>query len=118
MTQTPQGRNRRADRHNRPEDITPKPAASRTRQPRAPIGRSQELLERQEQLRHSVQPPMTHESVRSGRMKSTYSDFAQRDFSSRAAQPIRKKNKNKHTGLWLMAAAQPGALPAPQRAVP
>ena len=104
MTQTPQGRNRRADRHNRPEDITPKPAASRTRQPRAPIGRSQELLERQEQLRHSVQPPMTHESVRSVRMKSTYSDFAQRDFSSRAAQPIRKKNKNKHTGLWLMVA--------------
>ena len=51
MTQTPQGRNRRADRHNRPEDITPKPAASRTRQPRAPIGRSQELLERQEQSR-------------------------------------------------------------------
>ena len=105
MTQTPQGRNRRADRHARPEDVTPKPAAPRTRQPRAPIGRSQELLERQEQLRQSVQPPMMQEPVRTQRMTTTYSDFAQRDFSSRAAQPIRKKKRrNKHTALWLMVA--------------
>lgn len=105
MTQTPQGRNRRADRHNRPEDVTPKPAAPRTRQPRAPIGRSQELLERQEQLRQSMQTHAQQEPVRSQRMTTTYSDFAQQDFSSRAAQPIRKKKrKNKHTALWLMVA--------------
>ena len=103
MTQTPQGRNRRADRHARPEDVAPKSAASRTRQPRVPIGRSQELLERQEQLRQNVQPTMPQETVRTQRMTPTYSDFAQRDFSSRAAQPIRKKKrKNKHTVLWLM----------------
>ena len=81
MTQTPQGRNRRADRHNRPEDVTPKPSAPRTRQPRAPIGRSQELLERQEQLRQSMQTPAQQEPVRSQRMTTTYSDFAQQDFS-------------------------------------
>ena len=44
MTETPQGRNRRADRHPRVEEAAPK-AASRSRQPRAPIGRSQELME-------------------------------------------------------------------------
>ena len=105
MTQTPQGRNRRADRHARPEDVVPQNASTRTRQPRAPIGRSQELLERQEQLRQSMQPPVQQEPARPQRMTSTYSDFARQDFSSRAAQPIRKKKrKNKHTALWLMVA--------------
>ena len=105
MTQTPQGRNRRADRHARPEDVVPQNASTRTRQPRAPIGRSQELLERQEQLRQSMQPPVQQEPARNQRMTSTYSDFARQDFSSRAAQPIRKKKrKNKHTALWLMVA--------------
>ena len=105
MTQTPQGRNRRADRHARPEDVVSQNASTRTRQPRAPIGRSQELLERQEQLRQSMQPPVQEEPVRTQRMTSTYSDFARQDFSSRAAQPIRKKKrKNKHTALWLMVA--------------
>ena len=105
MTQTPQGRNRRADRHARPEDVVPQNASPRTRQPRAPIGRSQELLERQEQLRQSMQPPVQQEPARTQRMTSTYSDFARQDFSSRAAQPIRKKKrKNKHTALWLMVA--------------
>ena len=105
MTETPQGRNRRADRHTRPEDVAPK-TASRPRQPRAPIGRSQELLERQEQLRQSAQTPVVHapartEPTRSQRM-STYSDFAETDFSAKAAKPIRKKKrKDKHTFLWL-----------------
>ena len=43
MTETPQGRKRRADRHSRPEDIAPQ-TTTRTRQARAPIGRSQELI--------------------------------------------------------------------------
>ena len=45
MTETPQGRNRRVNR-SRPEDIAPQ-SRTRTPQARAPIGRSQELLERQ-----------------------------------------------------------------------
>ena len=103
MTQTPQGRNRRADRHTRPEEVAPKTAAPRTRQPRAPIGRSQELLERQEQMRQMQ--PSVPEQVRTKRPATTYSDFAQRDFSAQAAQPIRKKKrKNNHTALWLMVA--------------
>ncbi len=95
MTETPQGRNRRADRHSRPEDVAPK-AAARTRQARAPIGRSQELLERQEQLRQ------TGRMNQPQRKTSAYSDFDQTDFSARAAKPVRKKKKNRHTALWLM----------------
>ncbi len=96
MTETPQGRNRRVDRHARPEDIAPKTNA-RQRQARAPIGRSQELMERQEQMR---QPVQMNQPVK--RQAPLYSDFGQQDFSSRAAKPARrKKKKNKHTVLWL-----------------
>ena len=104
MTETPQGRNRRVNRYSRPEDITPK-AAPPARQPRAPIGRSQELLERQEQLRQATQPTVhLTEPVRNPRRTSVYSDFDQSDFSARAAKPVRKKRKDKHTFLWLMVA--------------
>ena len=104
MTETPQGRNRRADRHTRPEDVTPK-STVRSRQPRAPIGRSQELLERQEEMRRSSQQVQPSTAARNQRQTSTYSDFAQTDFSARAAKPIRKKKrKDKHTFLWLAVA--------------
>lgn len=107
MTETPQGRNRRVDRYSRPEDVAPK-TAPRTRQPRAPIGRSRELLERQEQLRQATQPTQrvsATEPTRNQRQLSTYSDFDQSDFSARAAKPVRKKKrKDKHTFLWLMVA--------------
>ncbi len=109
MTETPQGRNRRTDRHARPEDIAP-PTAQRRKQARAPIGRSQELMARQEQMRQpmqSVQPVQEHpaQPVRSQRQISAYSDFAQTDYSARAAQPSRKKKrKDKHTFLWMMVA--------------
>lgn len=107
MTETPQGRNRRVDRHARPADVAPS-AAPRARQPRAPIGRSQELLERQEQLRQSAQSaprvPMK-EPVRNARQVSAYSDFDPSDFSARAAKPIRKKKRrDEHTFLWLTVA--------------
>lgn len=105
MTQTPQGRNRRVDRHSRPEDVAPS-SSTRTRQPRAPIGRSQELLERQEQLRQSAQASQRlslREPVRNQRRAPVYSDFDQNDFSARAAKPVRKKKRReKHTFLWLM----------------
>ena len=105
MTQTPQGRNRRVNRYSRPEDIAPA-TSSRTRQARAPIGRSQELLEKQDQLRQfaqSGQRVSLREPVRNPRTTSVYSDFDQTDFSARAAKPIRKKKrKDKHTFLWLM----------------
>ena len=104
MTETPQGRNRRVDRYSRPKDIAPQ-TASRTRQPRAPIGRSQELLERQEQLSQSTQSAVRMtEPVRNQRQMSIYSDFDQADFSARAAKPVRKKRKDKHTFLWLIVA--------------
>lgn len=94
MTETPQGRNRRVDRHARQEDVTPAPAPH-SRQARAPIGRSPELLERQEQLRRDAQ--------RTQRQQTAYSDFDRNDFSARAAQPVRKKkHRNKHTLLWAM----------------
>ena len=100
MTETPQGRNRRVNRHSRSEEITPG-TVSRPRQPRAPIGRSQELLERQEQLRQAqpVQP------VRSQRVMHAYSDFDDVDFSAHAAKPVRKKKRRAgHTFLWLTVA--------------
>ena len=106
MTETPQGRNRRVDRYSRPEDTAPK-TAPRTRQARAPIGRSQELLERQEQLRQTQpnQRVQLKEPVRTQRQLSTYSDFDQTDFSARAAKPLRKKKRrDKHTFLWLSVA--------------
>lgn len=106
MTETPQGRNRRAERHSSAEDTAPK-ASSRTRQPRAPIGRSQELLERQAQLRQETQSSQRlklNEPVRNARRVSTYDDFAQEDFSARAAKPVRKKKRDKHTFLWMMVA--------------
>lgn len=108
MTQTPQGRNRRVDRHSRPEDIAPASASPRTRQPRAPIGRSQELMERQEQLRQATQPNQRvtlKEPVRTQRTMSSYSDFDQSDFSARAAKPVRKKKRrDSHNFMWLMVA--------------
>lgn len=105
MTETPRERNRRANRNTRPEDVAPV-TNTRTRQARAPIGRSQELLERQEQLRQSVQPVRAENSAaRTQRQMSVYSDFDQTDFSARAAKPVRKKKKkDKHTVLWLMVA--------------
>ena len=106
MTETPQGRNRRTDRYARPEDTAPK-AAARARQPRAPIGRSQELMARQAQLRQETQPSQQMkltEPVRNARRTSAYDDFAQDDFSARAAKPVRKKKKDKHAFLWLAVA--------------
>ena len=106
MTETPQGRNRRADRHARVEETAPK-AAPRSRQPRAPIGRSQELMERQAMLQRESQPSQRMkltEPVRNARRASAYDDFATEDFSARAAKPIRKRKKDKHTFLWLMVA--------------
>ena len=98
MTETPRERNRRTTR-TKPEDIAPA-TQSRTRQAKAPIGRSQELMERQAQLR---QPVQAKQPVRSNRQQTMYSDFAEADFSARAAQPVRKKKrKDKHTVLWLM----------------
>ena len=112
MTETPQGRKRRVDRYSRPEDITPKTAPrAGVKQARAPIGRSQELLERQEQLRQPmqpmqpVQPVQMKQPVRNQRQMSTYSDFDASDFSACAAKPIRKKKRrDSHTFLWLMVA--------------
>lgn len=108
MTETPKGRNRRTERHDRPADIAPQPSASRPRQARAPIGRSQELLARQEQMRQSEQAnprvPLK-EPVRAPRQRSAYDDFEPSDFSARAAKPIRKrKRSNPHTFLWLTVA--------------
>lgn len=98
MSETPRDRNRRANR-TKPEDITPQ-VQSRTRQAKAPIGRSQELLERQAQLR---QPVQARQPVQSARQQAMYSDFAAADFSAKAAKPVRKKKrKDKHTALWLM----------------
>ena len=100
MTETPRERNRRTNRSARPEDITPA-TSTRKQQARAPIGRSRELLERQEQLRQPAQN--AHQPVRSQRQMAMYSDFAQTDFSARAAKPIRKKKKkDTHHLLWLM----------------
>ena len=99
MTETPRERNRRTNRTAKPEDIAPATQA-RTRQARAPIGRSQELLARQEQLR---QPVQAKQPVRNTQQQALYSDFAQADFSAQAAKPVRKKKrKDKHTVLWLM----------------
>ena len=112
MTETPQGRNRRADRHPRVEEAAPK-AASRSRQPRAPIGRSQELMERQATMQRESQPSQRMkltEPVRNARRTSAYDDFAPEDFSARAAKPIRKKKKDRHTFLWLMVALQVAVL--------
>ena len=99
MTETPRERNRRTTRAAKPEDIAP-PAQNRARQAKAPIGRSQELMERQAQLRQPVQAKQT---VRNARQQALYSDFAEADFSARAAKPVRKKKRrDKHTVLWLM----------------
>ena len=101
MTETPRGRNRRVDRNAKPQDVAPQ-TSTRSRQARAPIGRSRELLERQEQLRSSSY--QTYEpGMQSQRRTSAYSDFDQADYSARAAKPVRKKKKkNQHTLLWLM----------------
>ncbi len=97
MTETPQGRNRRVNRMSKPEDIAPQ-TRTRTPQAKAPIGRSQELLERQAQLRQTAQ-------VQPQRRLPSYSDFDQSDFSARAAKPVRKKKrKDQHTVLWLAVA--------------
>ncbi len=104
MTQPPEsGRNRRAGRAERsvqPERAAqPAPIAPerrpRTQQLRQPIGRSQELLERERQLRQGMPDE---------RKLPLYSDFDRRDHSARAAQPMREKRRNKHTLLWLMVA--------------
>ncbi len=101
MTETPRERNRRTARSEKPADIAP-PTTARPRQARAPIGRSQELLERQEQLRQSA-ANMPQQPVRSQRQMTLYSDFDQTDFSARAAKPVRKKKrKDSHNVLWLM----------------
>lgn len=97
MTETPRGRNRRVDRNSRPQDLAPA-VRTRTPQPRAPIGRSRELQERQEQLRAPY-------PTGGQRRPLAYSDFDSSDYSARAAKPIRKKkSKDKHTLLWLMVA--------------
>ena len=110
MTETPRERNRRASRTAKPEDIAPA-TTTRTRQARAPIGRSQELLERQAQMQQAQQSTQRLEQPRraeaqqpqrSQRQMSMYSDFADMDFSARAAKPVRKKRKDKHNVLWLM----------------
>ena len=97
MTQTPtNGRNRRADRMAKPEPVAPetKPRAAQT--VRQPIGRSQELLQRQAQM---CQP------MQAQRQLPTYSDFDRRDYSAQAARPVRKKKRReKHTFLWLAVA--------------
>ena len=99
MTETPRERNRRTARSEKPEDISPV-TKTRTQKARAPIGRSRELLERQEQLR---QPARMQQPVQSQRQMAMYSDFAQTDFSARAAKSKRKKKrKDKHTLLWLL----------------
>ena len=104
MTETPRERNRRVDRNAKPEDIAPKTRV-RTAQARAPIGRSQELLERQEQLRRPASIQQQGPAVGSQRGMSTYSDFDQMDYSARAAKPVRKKKRrDQHTLLWLMVA--------------
>lgn len=96
MTETPQGRRRRTERHARPEDIAPQPESrtpqARMPQARAPIGRSQELMERQAQMRQHAEP-----------QRRAYSDYE--DHSARAARPIRKKKRRRqHNGLWFMVA--------------
>ena len=98
MTETPRGRNRRVDRNAKPADVTP-PVRSSTRQARAPIGRSRELLERQEQLRTPYE--QSAYAAAKPQRQAAYSDFD--DYSARAAKPVRKKKrKDKHTLLWLM----------------
>ena len=101
MTETPRGRNRRADRNARAGDAASATGA-RVPQGRAPIGRSRELMERQEQLRQEAYYQAA-QPVREQRRMPTYSDFDQSDYSARAAKPIRKKKrKDQHTLLWLM----------------
>ncbi len=96
MTQTPQpGRNRRTERSSRPQDMIPDVKRRREPSVRQPIGRSQELIERQEQLR----------SARDSRQLPTYSDFDRRDYSAQAGQPVRrKKRRDSHAFLWLTVA--------------
>ena len=90
MTETPRERNRRTNRSTKPEDVAPV-TNTRPRQARAPIGRSQELLARQEQLRQGMQ--QAQQPARSQRQMALYSDFAQTDFSAHAAKPVRKKKR-------------------------
>ena len=111
MTNTPTGRNRRAAQHQKPEPIAPvsKPRQSQT--VRQPIGRSEELLRRQEQMRadsagaasrHAAQMGQT---VRSSRTLPDYSDFDEPALHSvRAPQPKKKRKHDGHTGLWFLVA--------------
>ncbi len=101
MTETPQGRNRRADRHTRPEEGAAR-NTGRSRQPRAPIGRSPELLERQARM---YQPVQQEPAAPAKPNRPLYSEDEQLDFSSRAAKPIHKKKRSEqHTFLWLAVA--------------
>lgn len=94
MTQPPQqGRVRRVQNTQKPEDVAPvrKP---RTAQPRQPIGRSEELMARQAQLRQPVQPARTLPS---------YSDFDE-PVMPVYKTPKRRRREKKHTALWFLVA--------------
>ncbi|MBQ8201596.1 MAG: VanW family protein [Clostridia bacterium] len=100
MTQTPQpGRNRRTQR---PADITPArtphqvQAERQNRSARQPIGRSEELLAREAQLR---------KPVRSERTLPSYSDFDQPILNDTHRKKAKQSHRrDKHTALWLMVA--------------
>ena len=101
MTQTPDtGRNRRSQRSVRPEDIVP-PTRRTTPQMvqpvRKPVAASQELRERQSQLRQPVQSRKT---------LPVYSDFAEPDIPPVYPKKARKRSRGekRHTLLWLMVA--------------
>ncbi len=91
MTQTPNpGRNRRSERTAKPEPIAPQ-QRSKTPAMRQPIGRSRELIEREQQLRRE-------EAER----YAPYPSQRSNDFSTPVRK--RKKRRNAHTVLWLMVA--------------
>lgn len=125
MTQPPKPeRRRRAQQHAAPQEpsapvqpAAPEPIApavrkARTAQPRQPIGRSQELRERQEYMRQTQYdaPLQGRQPVRSStpyrqpvqnRRLPDYSDFDDPVIHpGRPQRPVRRK-KEKHTLLWL-----------------
>lgn len=68
---------------------------------KAPLGRSEELLERQEQARQAQLRRQTYLSADGGsrRAESYYNDYEAREPSRRRAAPAKKK-KRRHNGLW------------------
>ena len=103
MTETPRGRNRRVDRNMKSEAAAQQYRRTAS-QGRAPIGRSRELLERQEQL-YAPSQATDAQAERRRQSSGLYSDFDNRDYSARASKPIQKKKKrNGHSVLWLLVA--------------